>query len=43
MPNNDPCIEPITNPTPETSDQLSPQLVQEMLKAIGVHMSKFKH
>ena len=45
LPNKDPYIElkPITNPTPETSDQLSQQLVQEILKASGVDMSKFKH
>ena len=28
---------------PEISDQLSPQLVQEILKACGVIMSKFEH
>ena len=39
LPNNDTCIElqPITNPVPEISDQLS--LVQEILKASGVDMS----
>ena len=44
-PNNDTHIElqPITNPMPEISDQLSPQLVQEILKASGVDMSKFEH
>ena len=42
--NNNPCIElqPITNPAPEPSDQLSSQLVQEILKASGVNMSKCK-
>ena len=41
---NDPHIElhPITNPTPETSDQLLPQLVHEILKASGVDISKFE-
>ena len=45
LPNNDTHIElqPITNPMPEMSDQLSPQLVQEILKAIGIDMSKFEH
>ena len=32
----------IMNPMPEISDQLSPQLVQEILKASGVNMSKFE-
>ena len=45
LPNNDPHIElqSITNPTPENSDQLSPQCVHEILKASGVDMSTFEH
>ena len=35
-------LQPITNSIPEISDQLSPQLFQEILKASGVDMSKFK-
>ena len=36
-------LQHITNPVPEILDQLSPQLVQEILKASGVDMSKFEH
>ena len=36
-------LQPITKPIPEISDQLSPQLVQEILKASSVDMSKFEH
>ena len=45
LPNNNTSIEyqPITNPIPEISKQLSPQHVQEILKASGVDMSKFEH
>ena len=45
LPNNDPHIELqlITNPSPDISDQLSPQLVQEILKASGADLSKFEH
>ena len=42
LPNNNAGIElqPITNPIPECSDKLPPQLVKEILKASGVEMSK---
>ena len=45
LPNNDKHneLQPIINHMPEISDQLSPQLVQEILKASGVDMSKFEH
>ena len=36
-------LEPILDQLPDISDQLSPQLIQEMLKASGVDFSKFKH
>ena len=43
--NIDPYIElqPITDATPETSDQVSPQHVQEILKVSDIDMSKFQH
>ena len=43
LPNNDTHIElqPITNPMPEISDQLSLQTVKEILKATGIDMSQF--
>ena len=44
MPANDTYIElqPILNSMPDISDQLSPQIVQEILKANGVDISKFE-
>ena len=36
-------VQPITNPIPEISDQLSPQLAPEILKASGINISKFEH
>ena len=43
LPTNDTHTElqPITNAVPEISHQPSPQLVQEILKASGVDISKF--
>ena len=35
-------LEPILNPLPESSDQLSPQSIQEIFKASGVDFSKFE-
>ena len=35
-------LEPISAPLPNISDQQSPQLIQEILKASGVDFSKFK-
>ena len=45
LPTNDTHTElqPIMNAMPEISDQLSPQLVQEMPKASDVDISKFEH
>ena len=45
MPANDTHIElqPISNSMPNISDQLVPQIVQEVLKASGVDLSKVKH
>ena len=45
LPNKDEPIElqPITNPMSEISDQLSPKLVQEILKASGVDISTFEY
>ena len=45
LPTNDTHIElqSITKSVPEILDQLSPQLVQEILKASSVDISKFKH
>ena len=45
LPNNDTHIDLqlIMNPLSEISDQLSPQLVQEMIKASSVDMSKSEH
>ena len=45
MPANDAHIElqPILNPMPDISDQLSPKIIQEVLKASGVDFSKCKH
>ena len=45
MPVNDTHIElqPILNPIPDISDQLSPEISQDVLKASGVDISKFKH
>ena len=34
-------LEPSSNPLPQSSDQLSPQIIQETLKASGVDFSKF--
>ena len=44
MPANDTHIEfqPISNSIPDISDQLSPQIVQEILKASDVDISKFE-
>ena len=36
-------VEPISTPCPESSDQLSPQIIQEILKASGVDFLKFEH
>ena len=39
-------LEPISNPLPKSSDQLSPQIIQESLKASGVDIFKlecYKH
>ena len=36
-------LEPILDPLPDISDQLSPQIIQEILKASGLDFSKFKH
>ena len=38
------CIElqSLMNPIPEILDQLSPQLVQEILKASGIDIFKFE-
>ena len=36
-------LELILDPLPDISDQLSPQIIQETLKASGVDISKFKH
>ena len=33
-------LEPISAPLPDTSDQLSPQIIQDILKARGVDFSK---
>ena len=35
-------LEPISNPLPESSDQLSPQIIQEILKVSGVGFLKLK-
>ena len=35
-------LELISNPLPESSDKLSLQIIQEILKASGVDFSKFK-
>ena len=35
-------LEPISNLLPDPSDQLSPQVIQEILKACGVDFSKFQ-
>ena len=45
MPTNDTHIElqPISNSMPDILEQLSPQIVQEILKASGVDISKFEH
>ena len=42
---NDTCIElqPILSPMLDIPDQLSPQIIQEVLKASGVDFSKFEH
>ena len=44
LPVNDTHIElqPISNPLPDISDQLSPQIIQEVLKASGVDFSRFE-
>ena len=44
MPANDTHIElqPISNSVPDISDQLSPQIIQEILKASSVDISKFE-
>ena len=34
--------DPISNLLPEPSEQLSPQIIQEILKPSGVHFSKFQ-
>ena len=36
-------LEPISNPLPKSSDQLSLQIIPEILKASGVDFLKFKH
>ena len=36
-------LEPISNPLPESSDQPSPQIIQEILKASGIEFLKFEH
>ena len=36
-------LEPISKLLPDSSDQLSPQIIQEILKASGVDFSKFEH
>ena len=43
MPGNNTHIElqPILNPMPDISDQLSQQIIQGILKASGVDLSKF--
>ena len=45
LPVNDTYIklQSILNPLPNISDQLSPQIIQEVLKASGVDFSKFEH
>ena len=45
LPTNDTHIElqHIMNPMPEISDQLSPQLVHEILKTSDINISKFEH
>ena len=35
-------LEPISNPLPDSSDQLSPQIIQEIFKASGVDFLKFE-
>ena len=35
-------LEPISNLLPDPSDQLSPQVILEILKASGVDFSKFQ-
>ena len=35
-------LEPVSNPLLESSDQLSPQVIQETLKASSVDFPKFK-
>ena len=44
MPVNDTHFElqPILNPMSDISDQLSPQIIQAVLKASGVHVLKFE-
>ena len=36
-------LDPISHLLPHPSDQLSPQVIQEILKASGVVFSKFQH
>ena len=35
-------LDPISNLLPDPSEQLSPQIIQEILKASGVDVSKFQ-
>ena len=45
LPGNDTQIELelISDPLPDISDQLSPQIIWEILTASGVEFSKFEH
>ena len=36
-------LQQILNPLPDISDQLSPQIIQEVFKASGVDFSQFKY
>ena len=36
-------LKPISPPAPDTSDHISTQIIQEILKTSGVNFSKFEH